>query len=224
MFLKKNATLHSFKEPGEPMQRQKWIIIAILFAANLSANCCGDWMFRLSAIYAHPFDDSGALSTLASSGVDVDDGWGGEVSLGYMIMDQLSVVATVSSSTHDVHGEGALAGTKVGSVMIVPCTVFLQYYITHDWNAQPYVGVGFNYTPIVNEDCAIASTSLSAKNSYHVAFNGGMDWQLTEDWTMNAEVKFIIMNTEANLKGATEGVVDIDINPLIVGVGLTRVF
>src|SRR5690606_22906669 len=95
---------------------------------------------------------------------------------------------------------------------------------------QPYLGGVLNYTTFLKEDLSSASKaqgfcSLELDDFFVLAFQGGADSMLSDKWMLNAQVRYIDIDTEATVKGPTAlGVqktkVDVDVDPWVYMVGL----
>jgi len=211
-------------------------------AGSAAAAEKGDWIFHVRAINIDPDTDSSALrvdnSPLAGTRVDVDDSNSLDLSLAYMLTDNVAVeVLADPSSQHDIFVSGLPAelgvadGTKVAEVNVLPPTVFLQYHFNPKGTLRPYAGVGLNYTLFFNKDLttaaktALGASNLDLDNSFGLAGQLGVDFALKNDWSFNVDVKYIQIDTTATFDSALGPVaVDVDINPLVVGVGLGKTF
>ena len=70
------------------------------------------------------------------------------------------------------------------------------------------------------------SQDVSLKSSFGLAAQIGADIALSNDWFVNFDLKYINIETEAQIN-TTAGVVirtDVDINPYVFGVGIGRPF
>ncbi|RMH22613.1 MAG: OmpW family protein, partial [Gammaproteobacteria bacterium] len=114
---------------------------------------------------------------------------------------------------------------------VLPPTLFVQYQFLPEGKIHPYAGVGLNFTWFYDESLtgaartALAAHSLRLDNSFGVAAQGGVDFDLNEDWAITADIKYIKINTTAKFTtalGATS--VDVDIDPWVFGLGVTRYF
>lgn len=91
---------------------------------------------------------------------------------------------------------------------------------------RPYVGVGVNYTLFFNENLPAGTVldSIDYDPSFGLALQAGVDYALNERWFLNVDVKKVWINTDVTIDGTTNlGAVveaDVDINPVIFGVGI----
>ena len=93
---------------------------------------------------------------------------------------------------------------------------------------RPYIGAGFNYTIFYGVDEGPVLDAIDYDNSFGLAFQGGIDFDLDEKWFLNLDAKYITMNTDVTVDattalGATVGA-DVDINPLVIGFGIGMKF
>jgi outer membrane protein len=189
----------------------------------------GDWLVRLRGIWVAPQDESSAvLPTFPTGSASVDDAIVPELDFTYFLSDHVGAELILATSPHDISGEGALAGLgKIADTMALPPTLTLQYHFMPNAKFRPYVGVGVNWTVFYSEDAtsalntAIGATKVSLDDSFGWAAQAGADIDLSERFFLNLDVKYIDIDTTATLRtGALVNQVDVDIDPLVVGVGL----
>ena len=85
---------------------------------------------------------------------------------------------------------------------------------------RPYIGAGLNYTLFFEEDTtgALAGSRLELEDSVGAAGQLGIDIDLNERWFLNAEVRWMDIDTKAKLNGISLGNVSID--PWLYGINL----
>lgn len=212
---------------------------AMAFAAATPASAfeAGDWLVRGRVIAVDPHEDSGNIRSggtpIAGSGVGVDSSVVPEVDFTYMLTPSWGLELILASSEHDAHGTGSVAGLgKLFDARTLPPTLTLQYHFNTNGTVRPYVGVGLNYTLFFNEDAtADFKTAMGGKadveldDSWGLAANVGVDYAINKDWFINADVKYIDLDTEATIKtNAGRLKVDVDIDPWVYGIGIGRRF
>jgi outer membrane protein len=71
-------------------------------------------------------------------------------------------------------------------------------------------------------EAILGSTSVGVSHSFGLAGQVGVDMDINERWFINADIKYIDMDTIASLNssGGTSLLVDLDVNPWIFGFGL----
>lgn len=224
------------------------LAIALLAATGLSAIAtpamayeAGDWLVRGRIINVNPSDDSGLLSAdigggygpIAGSGVTVDSDTVPELDITYMVDRNWGVELILGYSSHDVTASGSAAALGLGKVIdakALPPTLTLQYHFAPDSNIRPYVGAGVNYTYFFSEDVtgplAIPGAKVKMEDSWGLAAQVGVDIALNDDWFVNLDVKYIDMNTTAKFSNTLVGAasIDVDVNPVVWGIGIGRKF
>ncbi len=189
----------------------------------------GDWMVRARVIGVMPDESAGdVLPAFPGGSVEIDDDYVPELDFTYFFNDNWSAELILATSDHDLQGTGVLdALGTVAEVKTLPPTLTLQYRFAPDAQIQPYVGVGVNYTIFYDTDAtsnltnAIGPTSLDLDDSFGLAVQAGVDIKLDEKWSLNADIKYVQMDTTATLNtGGMINTIDVDINPIIIGVGV----
>jgi outer membrane protein len=123
------------------------------------------------------------------------------------------------------------ANGKLGSLKHLPPTLSVVYYPLDGKSAfQPYVGAGINYTWIYDEHVgseasAAGFSNFKAKNSWGMAWQVGADYMLTDSVMINAQVRYIDIDTRATVENdavapGTRARVNVDVDPFIYMVGL----
>lgn len=195
---------------------------AVAFAAE------GDILVRARLINVAPNDDSSEILT-TGTGVTVDDAFVPEFDLTYMFKKNWGLEIIAATSPHDITTEnGALGGADAGEVWVLPPTLTLQYHFGPDTDFDCYVGLGVNYSLFYNYDVsddleALGVSDIDFDSSFGLAANIGADFKIAEKWVFNIDLKYIDMATDADLELAEGGVLDtlsVDINPLVMGIGV----
>ena len=201
------------------------------------------WMMRGRVIAVLP-DESASLSVggVALPGdVDIADQYVPELDFTYFLNENVALELILATTPHDVEATGVTvpgafgpANVDLGDVWLLPPTLTLQYHFTQFGKVKPYVGAGLNYTLFYNEDEGPVADSINYDASFGGAIQAGFDYDfdgVPGGWSGNVDVKKIWINTDVTVDlstalgpvlGASEVKVnaDVDINPLVVGVGL----
>ncbi len=226
------------------------LAVALLAAMGLSAVAApamayeaGDWLVRGRIAHIAPQDDSGNLYVPAvgnlGEGVTVDSDTIPELDITYMISPNWGVELILGYSEHTVKTHKA-AGAVVGSLgsrdvidtKVLPPTLLLQYHFAPNSNIRPYVGAGINYTYFFDEKVPSKSgisapgDDISLDSSWGFALQAGVDVAINDDWFVNADVKYIDMETEAHFSDTLVGSarINAEINPIVWAVGIGRRF
>lgn len=206
------------------MKFQKTLIASALMAAGLGLATStyavdkGDWVMRLGATVVEP-NDSSTSNAFPDDAIGVDSGTSLSISFTYMYAENMGVEILASLPfTHDI----TAVGTTVGEVEHLPPTVSWEYHFTPKSDVRPYVGVGLNWTTILDESIDIPGQKLSVDDSTGLALTAGVDVDINKDWFFNASVRYMDIDTTAEIKplGAK---IDLEIDPYVytLGVGTT---
>jgi outer membrane protein len=208
------------------------LLSAVAFAAMAAPAAAeqGDFLVRLRGIYLAPQDDSGpVLPAVPTGSVTVDDAIVPELDFTYFFTNNIAAELILATSPHDVSGAGALSALgEIADSMVLPPTLTFQYHFLPDAKFRPYVGAGVNWTIFYDEDAKSSletalggPTSVSMDDSFGWAVQAGADFDITERVFLNIDVKYIDIDTTATLTtGAAVNTVEVDIDPIVAGVGL----
>ena len=139
----------------------------------------------------------------------------------YFIADNIGIeVLAATPFEHDIETPaGDLAKTKH-----LPPTVSLQYHFTNKSTITPFVGLGINYTTFWDDEGTgpLAGVPISLDDSWGVAAHAGLDFAVSDTAAIRTDVRWINIETDANIGGAEVGKVTID--PWVVGVSYVMKF
>lgn len=210
----------------------KYLLAAAAIGAAMGGGAAaeqGDFLVRLRGIVVAPTDKaSDVLPGFPGGTVDVETAIVPELDFTYFLTDTIGAELILATSPHDIEGAGALTGLgEIADVMALPPTLTLQYHFNPRGKFRPYVGVGVNYTIFYSEDAssalvgAVGPTTVDLDDSFGVAFQLGADIALGERWSLNADVKYIQIDTTATLNsGGAINTVDVDLDPIVAGIGI----
>jgi outer membrane protein len=219
-------------------------LIAFALAAPFAqAHEAGDIIVRAGAITVNPKADSSSVKVdqgpLAGTNLGGKATMNSDTQLGlnfaYMFTNNIGIeLLAASPFEHDVNLKGTSLGAangKLGTLKHLPPTLSLVYYpLDHKSAFQPYVGAGINYTWIYdeklsNEAQANGFSNFKAKNSWGMAFQVGADYMITDNIMLNAQMRYIDINTRATVENdavapGTRARVNVDVDPFVYMVGL----
>ncbi|CAI8829998.1 Outer membrane protein W [Pseudomonas sp. IT-P74] len=219
-------------------------LVALALAAPLAhAFEAGDILLRAGAITVNPQADSSSVKVdqgpLAGADLGGKATLSSDTQLGlnfaYMLTNHLGIeLLAATPFEHDVKLKGtalSAANGKLGTLKHLPPTLSLVYYPLDPKSAfQPYVGGGINYTYIYDEHVGSQAQSagfsnFKAENSWGLAWQVGADYMLTDNIMINAQVRYIDIDTRATVENnsiapGTRARVDVDVDPFIYMVGL----
>ncbi|WP_347909381.1 OmpW family outer membrane protein [Pseudomonas grandcourensis] len=219
-------------------------LVALALAAPLAhAFEAGDIILRAGAITVNPKADSSSVKVdqgpLAGTNLGGKATMDSDTQLGlnfaYMLTNHWGIeLLAATPFEHDVKLKGTAlpaANGKLGSLKHLPPTLSVVYYPLDSKSAfQPYVGGGINYTWIYDESLSSEAKSagfsnFNAKNSWGLAWQVGADYMLTEHVMLNAQVRYIDIDTRATVENnsiapGTRAKVNVDVDPFVYMVGL----
>ena len=178
------------------------------FTGTAAAFEPGDWLVRVGASYVSPASDNHET-------VSVESATSATINLSYMMTDVWALeVLAAWPFKHDLELQD---GTKIGSTKQMPPTVSLQYHFQPTEKFQPYVGFGINYTNFFSEKTTgpLEGSDLNLGDSWGLAGQIGFDVLFNDDWFFNLDVRYIDIDTKAELDGTSLGKVEVD--PWIFG-------
>jgi len=177
----------------------------------------GDWLIRGRAIYIAP-DESSSINPIGGK-ADFSNEFTPELDFTYFFTPNIAAELILGMARHSATVEGGAAnGADVGSALVVPPTLTLQYHFTDFSWVKPYVGAGLNYTMYFDEEPG-SQTSLDFDNSFGVALQAGADVPIDDHWSWNIDVKKIYTNADAKWNGGAISA-NIDLDPWVIGTGI----
>lgn len=204
--------------------------VALIAAGPVHA-APGDVLVRVRGILVAPNEKSGGiLPSLPGEKVAVGNSFMPEIDFTYMATNNIAFELVLATTKHSLAGRTGTTGGigKLGSTWVLPPTLTAQYHFAPAGKVRPYVGAGINYTIFWNEDAstgleaAVGKTGVRLSDSFGYAVQAGADIDLSPKIFLNFDVKYIDMSTTARLATTAIGIqrVKVDINPIVVGVGL----
>ena len=156
------------------------------------------------------------------AGTDVDNSIAPELDVTYFFTDHIAAELIAATAEHTVDA----GANKLGDVWILPPTLTLQYHFTPDRKFSPYIGAGLNYSIFYGEDenGAAGITDLDVDNGLGFAAQIGADYWLNDHWGLNIDVKYIDLDVDVSVATGTVRADDVDIDPVIVGAGISYRF
>lgn len=167
-----------------------------------------------------------------------------QVSLNFVYFYDANWAVEVLAATpfsHDITVHTGAGETNLGETKHLPPTVSALYYFDTNSNFKPYVGVGINYTFFFEDDfndtmkgpnspvivelgdgtpvgAPLDAGNLNLENSWGLSAQVGADYYFDENWSINASIRYIDIDTTAKFTavgGAVPGHVDVDIDPMV---------
>jgi outer membrane protein len=199
------------------------LAVAAALASPIAANADvapgqpkGDWLFRVGLSQVNPEKEN---LRLPDAFVVVDSDISPTLNVSYFLTNHISTELLVAwPFTHGVDLRPFSGGkTRVGQVDHLPPTLSVNWHFNPTGVIRPYIGAGVNYTMFSGEETrgALSGADLSLDDSIGAAGQVGIDVG-DGNWFVNGNVRYIQIESDAELNGADIGT--IDINPWVYGV------
>ena len=203
------------------------IAMGMLLALTSSvamAHQAGDIIVRSGPILVVP---DASTSNYAGNALEYNFNVNSNAQLGltgtYMITDNIGVeLLAATPFSHEIKlanlGNKVIAKTKQ-----LPPTLYAQYYFgDKNAKAHPYLGAGVNYTTFFGEKEKLDGlTDLKLDDSWGVAFNAGIDIDLTDNLMFNTSMWYAKIKSKATFKlNGTEQKADVKLDPMVFFMGI----
>jgi len=215
-------------------------VIAASMATSALSYQSGDFIARAGWARVMPDSDNQEFSNVPGAEAHVDDADSLGLTFSYLITDNIGIgLLGAYPFKVDIDGRGTINSQgKVADVKALPPTLTMQYHFNTGPRLHPYVGAGVNYTFFYDEDTGQADgifkdSNLDLENSWGLAGELGLDYEVNDDFLVSAQVWYIQMDTTARSRnvaalgaGAAAGAgnADVDINPWVFMLGVGKKF
>lgn len=176
--------------------------IALLLPGMALAHQAGDFFMRAGTATVRPTE--GSDNVLGMGSFDVSNNTQLGLTFTWMATDHVGV--ELLAATPFRHKVGLAATGTLATVHQLPPTLMAQYYFLDSQSkVRPYVGAGINYTTFFDDGFnqtgrAAGLSDLSVKDSWGVAGQVGLDYQINRDWMLNASLWYMDIDTEVKFK------------------------
>lgn len=158
---------------------------------------------------------------------DGDMGYGAAINV--FIGSRLSAefAASIVDTEVNVAPGGPISPVFAGNLEMIPITGTLQFHLLPNSRIDPYVGAGLAYVLFDNVESEedlddVDVDEIEFEDDYGFVLNAGVDLGITDSIALNADAKYVPVESSARARFAT-GVgqfTDIEVNPLILSAGL----
>ena len=195
---------------------------SVIFSTLLASSAAmagtqeGDILMRVRVIDIVP-QNTGEVSARDKVALDID--------FTYMVSDHFGVELLLdTSSEHDVVLAGGSA--DVVSTKVLPPALIAQYHVSPASSVRPYIGIGVNYTLFFDESSTdvLGDTDVSIDASTGLVFQAGVDFDIADGWYANVDFKKMDINSKATLTGDVNGEFDVNVDPVVIGIGVGMKF
>lgn len=183
------------------------LLLGLLSTTGAIAQSQGDWTIGLGVGGVLPKSDNGKL---AGGKADIDDSVRPTVTAEYFIQDNIGIellAAVPFKHNVDISGIG-----DAGDVKHLPPTLSVNYHFSTQTAWKPYIGLGVNYTYFFDESSPLGDLDLD--HSFGVAAQVGVDYALSDNTALRANIRWIDIDSDVKLDGAKIGKAEVD--PFVV--------
>lgn len=215
------------------------VLSTLSFGALAQGYQAGDFVVRGGLTMVDPNNDKSGVYVEALGGdtplsISVDDNTQLGLNFVYFFDSNWAIeVLAATPFTHDVTihdpqgiSEGVFGvnvdGVTLAEVTQLPPTVSAIYYFDTSSPFKPYVGAGLNYTIFFDEDFKSAPKNLGFNDleldgSFGFAVQVGADYELNDNWHVNASARYIDIGTDVNFKIGEDikGSANVDVDPMV---------
>ncbi len=183
------------------------------------------WLVRVRGIDVIPDVSSSRITKIGGHVTDISNQVTGELDFSYFINNNIAAELILATTRHSVVAHHTALGTvNLGHVSVLPPTLTAQYHFLPQHMVNPYAGVGINLTHFydVNHGPVPIITGLHYGNTVGPAFQLGTDIAINDHFSLNLDVKKILMRTDVKVFTTAAGVLKtrVTIDPWVVGGGL----
>jgi len=196
-------------------------VAAVAFPQEAEAK--SPWLVRGRILAVLPDED--ATVTPLGGNLEIEDQYVPELDITYFFDEHWAAELILAVTPHDI--THTPTGLDIGKVWLLPPTLTVQYHFQPDDPVfRPYIGAGINYTTFFGHDDADpAIYDAKFGSSFGFALQAGVDFPINEHWSINVDVKKVWIDTDVDLETALGPQhASVDINPLVVGVGVAYRF
>ena len=176
------------------------------------------FLLRARGIAVLP-DGDGVVSG-AGLRTDVGDAVTPELDITYFLTEHVALELIAATAQHELHA----GGSDLGETWILPPTLTLQYHFMPKEKFSPYIGAGLNYSIFYGEDEGTGFTDLDVDNGVGFAVQAGFDYWINDNWGVNFDAKYIDLDVDVSVNSGALNAYGVDIDPLIIGVGVSYRF
>lgn len=179
------------------------LLLASVSATSAMAQSQGDITVGFGFGSVMPKSGNG---TLAGGTADIGSNLRPTFTAEYFIRDNLGIeLLAATPFKHDI----SIAGIgHAGVTKQLPPTLSLNYHFPTDSAFKPYIGAGVNYTTFFQEESPLGTLELD--DSFGFSVQVGVDYELNEKAALRANLRWMDIDTEATLNGASIGTAEID--------------
>lgn len=188
-------------------------------AGEAYAKDAGDLVVRLRGI-GFLTETDGTTDALGGDARTSND-YVPELDFTYFFSKNIAAELILATTKHRVYVDNSTGGNlDLGSVWVLPPVLTLQYHFNPDGQWSPYIGAGINYTMTYNAKAGPSVTDVKYSNELGFALQAGMDYAIDDKWSLNFDVKRVIVDTDIKANGGSVNAKGTALDPWVVGFGV----
>lgn len=217
---------------------KKTLVTVIAAGAALCAGTAaaqvpeGNWLIRGRIVNIAPNESNNATGggLIGEDSLKVDNRWAPEIDISYFFTRNFALELVLTyPQKHDVEWENSALTTPaggtlgIGSIKQLPPSLLAQYHFPLANGFKPYVGAGVTLFRITTNDLDIPGVGavLNVRtNNWGPALQAGLDYALTKNWYLNADVKYIWVETKVTDTAGLNINTTLKVDPWVYGVGV----
>jgi len=191
------------------------LAVTMTMAAAEASAQTSPWQVRARAVHIDPADKSEPLAGVgASDRIGVSDKTIPEIDVSYFFTPNIAAELVLTyPQKHDVY----LDGKTIGTFKHLPPSLLAQYHFMPGATVSPYVGAGVNWTTFSSNNILNGAGSLE-HDSWGLALQAGVDYKLSQNWSLNVDVKKLQLRSDVLIGGVKASRVKVD--PVLFGIGV----
>jgi outer membrane protein len=192
------------------------LMVVSVASVSTAAEDFKRWSAGLQLMYINPDVDVADLSVL-----DAEPAITGGLTVEYFFTPSISAELVAAVAKHDLE----IDNQNLGSLWILPPSLYAKYHFMPKSKISPYIGVGVNWVKAWDEKLylpGVGPLDVDVEDSFGWAAKAGADIQVTENLYLNVDVMYLSVETELNVKAGGASVLsgsDIDIDPWVYSIG-----
>lgn len=139
---------------------------------------------------------------------------------------EVKAAALASELTVRRTGSDFITVGELGWAQIYPLSLVVQWHPVDGGSFRPYIGAGVAYVILRDiEKSAGGVTGVSFDDPTGLAVNAGLRVPFSTRWSLSGDVRYVPVETRGRARfGGTTSSAEIEVQPLIVGVGIAYRF
>jgi len=198
------------------------VIMSVLGAIAFNTARADDdnWEVRLRGVYLDPANKSDAIPSVGvpANAIHINGKGLPDLDFEYYFLPHWSAELIL---TYPQTQTVSVSGTDIGTFKHLPPVLTAKYDFLPGKDFQPYIGVGVNLTIISDVNLNVPGVGGLKLNSTSIgpAAQAGFDYKVADHWYLNADVKWVELQSGVYLAGGPK-VSTVHIDPLLFGVGV----